>query len=372
MKKTLIMLAAAALVLVGCDETNPEGTTIDSISIVPSSVEIPVSDSIGQALTLSWTPSTAPAPAEVIWATSDAAVVSVENGWIIPVMEGSATITATVGELQATCQVTVTGAFDLFKYGGKALVGIGDQVGSELYPITDLDGVTHTCALLMGEWYVYGDGIYLEGNSFAGADYVADVFAPIYYIVDSPDETAIGMYFGGDMFITPDTAGVTNYADSAYCAVAGEIADWDAYALFMDKYYWQGLEYTDEEAAAYLKSLSGAVLFKIDFNERKQFVEEGLIKYAILSDAENYIMDIEWFTGFYGLKLEESTAATASEDGFDIVRNPYEYVSVAKHYEQITASEVVARRAVTTPKYTKALDVKKMQSTSLKELRHSK
>ncbi len=371
MKKTLIMLAAAALVLVGCDETNPEGTTIDSISIVPSSVEIPVSDSIGQALTLSWTPSTAPAPAEVIWATSDESVVSVENGWIVPVGEGLATITAKVGELEASCQVTVTGKFDLFKYSDCVLVGIGDAVeGAALREIEDRDGIVHTCALFRGTWYAFGDGIYLEGNSFAGADYLAQLEAPVYIIVDSPEEDAIGAYFSGDIFITPDTVGVTNYADSAYCAVAGEMVDFAAYANLIDKYYWQGdTTFTDEEAVAYLSAITGSTLQIVDFNQGGvAYLTEGLIQSALLSDAENYIMNIRWMTGFYGLKLTQ----TETEE-WDILR-PYEFSYVDKHYEVLTSSEgsEVSARRIQNVKYTEIPAIKRLEPASLKELRFNK
>lgn len=46
-------------------------------------------------------------PAEIIWTSSDAAVATVENGVVTAVGNGTATITATYGELTATCKVIV-------------------------------------------------------------------------------------------------------------------------------------------------------------------------------------------------------------------------------------------------------------------------
>lgn len=43
----------------------------------------------------------------VVWATSDASVVTVENGYVFGVREGTATVTASAGGASATCTVTV-------------------------------------------------------------------------------------------------------------------------------------------------------------------------------------------------------------------------------------------------------------------------
>lgn len=43
----------------------------------------------------------------VVWATSDASVVTVENGYVFGVREGIATVTASAGGASATCTVTV-------------------------------------------------------------------------------------------------------------------------------------------------------------------------------------------------------------------------------------------------------------------------
>lgn len=48
-----------------------------------------------------------PQGAQVVWSTSDPAVVTVEDGLVAAVAEGKATITAAVGSVRATCLVTV-------------------------------------------------------------------------------------------------------------------------------------------------------------------------------------------------------------------------------------------------------------------------
>lgn len=45
---------------------------------------------------------------EIVWSTSDAAVATVADGLVTAVAEGSATITASLGEAEASCVVTVT------------------------------------------------------------------------------------------------------------------------------------------------------------------------------------------------------------------------------------------------------------------------
>lgn len=66
----------------------------------------------GEALTL--TPERAPADAllpGIVWSSDDPAVAAVdENSRVTALAEGTATITAACGELQASCAVTVTGA----------------------------------------------------------------------------------------------------------------------------------------------------------------------------------------------------------------------------------------------------------------------
>ena len=63
---------------------------------------------VGESFTLVAT--TTPANAEVVWLSSDEAIVTVTNGTVVGVSEGTATVTAKNDTETATCQVTVTAA----------------------------------------------------------------------------------------------------------------------------------------------------------------------------------------------------------------------------------------------------------------------
>lgn len=80
---------------------------------------------------------------EIVWSTSDQYVVRVENGILVPVGHGKATVTATANDeaqSTATCEVTVNGVKDL-NYGN------GDSYYDKLYlpvniEVTDAGGET--------------------------------------------------------------------------------------------------------------------------------------------------------------------------------------------------------------------------------------
>ena len=82
----------------------PETPAVESINLSQNTAELLV----GGSLTLTADLLPEGAEAEVEWTTSDAEVATVENGVVTAVAEGTATITAKVGEITATCEVTVT------------------------------------------------------------------------------------------------------------------------------------------------------------------------------------------------------------------------------------------------------------------------
>ena len=63
---------------------------------------------VGESFTL--TATTTPANAEIEWLSSDEAIVTVTNGTVLGVSEGTATVTAKNDTATATCQITVTAA----------------------------------------------------------------------------------------------------------------------------------------------------------------------------------------------------------------------------------------------------------------------
>lgn len=90
------LLLAMTVVLTACDKT--------TVTISASSENV----AVGKSTTLTAKASNG---SEITWSSSDPSVVTVENGKITGVKEGTATITAAGGKASATCKVTVGGRY---------------------------------------------------------------------------------------------------------------------------------------------------------------------------------------------------------------------------------------------------------------------
>ena len=104
MKKYLIVLAAVAMVAIGCkkEEKNP----LTAISFKEPAMSMMIGDTMRLALVP--TPKEVALPTDIVWATSDENVVQIvdNKGNVAAVGAGKATITATSGDLKAVCEVT--------------------------------------------------------------------------------------------------------------------------------------------------------------------------------------------------------------------------------------------------------------------------
>lgn len=67
--------------------------------------------------------------ADIVWTSSNEAIAKVENGTVIPVSAGSATITAQCGNLSTACMVTVAAKQIATSAGGKVEVSVADGNG---------------------------------------------------------------------------------------------------------------------------------------------------------------------------------------------------------------------------------------------------
>lgn len=81
-----------------------------------------------ESLTVTYNPEDTTDDKTVVWSTSDSKVATVENGVVTAVGVGKATITATVGEKQANCEVTVTSPLDHISIPSAAKVNKGETV----------------------------------------------------------------------------------------------------------------------------------------------------------------------------------------------------------------------------------------------------
>lgn len=107
------VLAVTASTFVGCkgcdggtsgsDATSEQG--VGSVTLNTSVAELDLGE------TLSLTASLENLSGEVVWTTSDLAVVSVENGLVTAIAEGMVTVTATVGDYSASCMIRVYNSY---------------------------------------------------------------------------------------------------------------------------------------------------------------------------------------------------------------------------------------------------------------------
>ena len=106
---TLLCVLTCALGLAACDDGSQTTTTTDpvaveNVTLSKTTLTLDVGDE--ETLTATVTPNNA-TDKTVTWATSDAAIATVNDGTVKAVAAGSATITAKAGEKSATCTVTV-------------------------------------------------------------------------------------------------------------------------------------------------------------------------------------------------------------------------------------------------------------------------
>ena len=97
-----VVLSVFGLIGCGGDSNNSEEKAAISLNETQKTIVV------GESFTLVAT--TTPANAEVVWLSSDEAIVTVTNGTVLGVSEGTATVTAKNDTETATCQVTVTAA----------------------------------------------------------------------------------------------------------------------------------------------------------------------------------------------------------------------------------------------------------------------
>ena len=105
--KFLTLFLSAAALLAACDKDN-DPVAVSDVRIDKPTMALTVGET-GQ-LTVTVTPEDA-ADKSVVWSSGNAAAATVDDrGWVTALAAGNATITATAGGKQATCEVTVTDA----------------------------------------------------------------------------------------------------------------------------------------------------------------------------------------------------------------------------------------------------------------------
>lgn len=153
---TLAVLLALSLGLAACkkDETpepEPEPAPAPTITLNQTSALLDVYESVTLTATTENTTSA------VVWSTSDASIASVDGGVVTAVAVGSATITASVDDVSATCSVTVTNSYTApvlnvnEDYVSVALNGSFTVTAETTWKGAPLTGVTYSWQISDGE-----------------------------------------------------------------------------------------------------------------------------------------------------------------------------------------------------------------------------
>lgn len=107
-----------------------------------------VSQTVPQGKTLFLKATTSPSGGSVSWTSSNPAVATVANGYVLAVSKGSAVITASSGSGQATCAVSVSDSEPVrTAYAAPNIVGVGETVTLTAVTDTSRDGVRFVVTL---------------------------------------------------------------------------------------------------------------------------------------------------------------------------------------------------------------------------------
>ena len=101
----LLFVVLSVFGFIGCNTTKDTDNDVQKTISLNATQKTLV---VGESFTL--TATTTPADAQVVWLSSDEAIVTVSNGTVLGVSEGTATVTAKNDTVTATCEITVTAA----------------------------------------------------------------------------------------------------------------------------------------------------------------------------------------------------------------------------------------------------------------------
>ncbi len=232
-------------------------------------------------------------------------------------------------------------------------------------------GFDATCVLYPGVYYLLSEGLSADPKTGAlsGTGYLATLEMPTYVITAPANYAGYGVTTS-EYFVEAREA-IESYDDPSSCALQGKILNFQDYATFTDQFYWSGtLTQASPDfatlAGKYTASTEGTFIQYVENGQR--YIPEAMIKEAYIVsydftgddvDEFQYVIEVEWLGGFYGLKLN----GPATEAETDVVR-PYELdIYGTNQYAETeyldAMSAPAAKKAARTQ--TKGLEVKTMK-----------
>lgn len=356
MKKYLVVLAALAMVFVGCKKEDTNKYT----SLKFKNAELTMAVGATEKLQVLYEPTTLDAPA-VVWASSNEEVVTVDQkGNVTAVASGEANVTATYSEgeskLEAVCKITVQDSRDMLAWAGWSLWNLDKStiLSPDTIKKTLRSGQEVSCLMIPATYKIWSQGVYLDVDHLAGAGYVANVEGTALLITDDLGKGPNYHYLGVSRLDILPRANF-NWNDTAYanCAIAGELLGTAA-----DHYAWL------TDTTDLLPQVFTGAIQAIDFNNEK-YIDPfaGLIGNSIFVGDETtalYKNYVAWFEDpqYWGFKLELVTDPETGEEKYDFVQ-PYTWAPLGeKKYYEYLGEEEVAPKTYTVKKFVEKKDNK--------------
>lgn len=191
MKKKLFgataLLLGLVVVLPSCGENNGgEGEgSITGLSVSPKEITFAQTGE-GTRLTVAFTPNGA--TADVVWASSDTTIATVNNkGYVSPTgAVGTAKISATSGKYSDTCVVTVKSYLETLNFNGFTYMSIDTLKidGGKVHEIEASNGTKYKVYLAMADVAIFSEGFYINNSGKLDGETkgaLIEFTAPMYY-----------------------------------------------------------------------------------------------------------------------------------------------------------------------------------------------
>ena len=350
MKKYLVVFAALAILFAGCKKE--EKTEYTKISFKQTEMILGVGATA--KLSVLYEPATLDAPA-CTWSTSDASIVSVNNGNIEALEIGEANITATLGDLSAVCHIIVKDPYELFEWGAWTIWDINktDILSNDTLVAKLTNGQTVHCVMISCTYAIWDSNIVLdeEAGDITGTGYWVDAPGTIWLITEDMGKGEnYNILWTGRLDVVDYDKFDMNDTTYAGCIPAGKLGDAQVHAEWLqdetskiedvteikgariDAISWDGS--SGKYEGFFLGLLGKGVFLEYD-------TDEGTTEYLYRANVNWWLED----DVAYGLKIvynetEQKWVLKEPAEWGELTPYSYEYLgSLAQQAPEYTAKE---------------------------------